>query len=302
MVAPWVWHMVYGYLLPKHIEATAIPLLTASEIKQTIAIYYAPVAWEWLFSQVIRPFQALLACLGVLVGMIIYRRLVVLLLSWFGLLFILNTPDWTGLPYVTAVYNNFSVAIALYLVSSILIAILVTCVVDLIATRCRAARPILLIAAVIVACILASRWQPSVLNPDQVFVTPADETAAQWISAHLPVNAEFAIRPHFSTPIEAAGIDGGYWLPYLTGRRVTIPPMVYFSDGDKAYVNDVIQFLREWREMRNLSDFVALLKSRNIPYVYIGPRNPDDRRQILRASSQFEVIYDRDDVTIFRLR
>jgi hypothetical protein len=154
----------------------------------------------------------------------------------------------------------------------------------------------------LVAVSAAATWQPRLLRPEQFFVTPADEVAAAWIESHIEPEAVFAVRPYFSNPIEVAGVDGGYWLPYLTGRQVTIPPMIYYADGDPAYVQRTIEFLRQWRSMTSMDDFVRLLRSHNVDYVYIGPQNPDSRRDILVAAPQFEVIYDESGVTILHLR
>jgi hypothetical protein len=302
LISPWLWHVTKEYLLPKHVQAVAVPLLNSEERKQIAAAFFAPVAWEWFFNYVLRPIQAVLAYLGSLTGMIMHPRATVILISWFGCLFILATPSWTGLPYAFALYNNFAVAIALYLAAAPLIALLLTFVTLLVSKIWPIARFFLLIGIVAIACFLAARWQPKLLNPDQVFVTSADEKAAIWISTRLPQNAKFVIRLFFTSPIEMAGVDGGYWLPYLTGREVSVPPMIYYAEGDPEYLSVVFEYLRAWRKMRTLTDLVNLMKSYGITYIYIGPRNPDNYRKILMDSGLFEVIYDVEGVTIFKLR
>jgi hypothetical protein len=302
LVLPWAWHMINGYLLPKHVQAVAIPLLNSEERKQIATAFFAPVAWEWFFNHVLRPVQAVLAYIGSLVGMITHRRATIVLIGWFGCLFILSTPSWTGLPYAFALYNNFAVAIALYLAVAPLIALLLAYGVQSASAIWPAARIILPSGIVVFACALAMRWQPRLLNPSQVFVTPADEKAAHWIANHLPEDAKFAVRLFFTSPIEMAGIDGGYWLPYLTDRQVSVPPMIYYAEGETEYLKEVFQFLRDWRRMQSVSDLLGVLKRYDLPYVYIGASNPDNRREILLNSQEFEVVYDNDGVTILRLR
>ncbi|MGQ9503061.1 MAG: DUF6541 family protein, partial [Anaerolineae bacterium] len=272
LVSPWMLHFVTGYFLPRHIQTLVTSLLTASERKQIAVAFFTPVSWEWFFGYVLRPIQALLAYLGTLIGISaspIHRRFVLILMVWFGILFLLSTPSWTGLPYATALYNNFAVAIALYFAAAPLIALPFSYAAERIGALWPIARPLFLVVIVALACGMAVTWQPRLLNPDQAFVTPADEQAARWISDHIPADAKFAIRLSFTSPIEMAGIDGGYWLPYLTGRQVSVPPMIYYAEGDPEYLKKVFAFLRAWRRMENLSDFIAILNAYDISYVYI---------------------------------
>jgi hypothetical protein len=302
LVSPWMWHMVVLYLLPRQIMATEAPTLSESEIQAAIAGYYGAVSLPWMLSTVIRPLQAVLAYLGTLVGIVTQRRVVLVLLGWFGLLFVVATPEWTGLPYGLVLYNNFAVAIALYLAFAVFIALLAATVIDWFGARCPKLRPVLLLATVVLAGAMAWRWQPALLGPDQVYMTAADETAAEWISENVPAEATIAIRPYFPTPGEVIGVDGGYWLPYLSGRQVTVPPMIYYADGTPEYVNEVLNFSKAMLRVGSVAELVNLLRSRNITYVYIGCRHPDNQRRILLDSPQFEAIYDRDGTTVFRLR
>jgi uncharacterized membrane protein len=103
-------------------------------------------------------------------------------------------------------------------------------------------------------------------------------------------------------PASVTGLDGGYWLPYLAGRQVTIPPMVYSADGDSEYVADVFTLSKAISEVESPAALAELLKARHIAYVYIGAREPDKRREVLLTSPEFESLYDQGGVTIFRLR
>jgi len=302
LVLPWMWHMAKEFLYVKYIQAAALSLLDDTERQQTIIASTAPVAWEWFFIYVLRPFQAVLVYLGTLVGMRTHPRLVMNLVGWFGALFVLSTPAWSGLPHNFSLYNNFAVAIALYLAAAPMAALLLLYVVDHIDKLWSTGRLLFTMGTVMVACVMATTWQPRLLNPNQVFVTPADEKAARWISAHLPEDARFAVRPFFATPVVVAGIDGGYWLPYLTGRQVSVPPMSYYAEGDLKYLERVFEFFREWRQMQSISDLITILRRYDFAYVYIGASNPDNRREILLYAPEFEVLYDSDGVAILKLR
>jgi hypothetical protein len=302
LVMPWAWHILREFLLPKHIApAIESAAMTAARI-ETYRIYFAPVPLSWLLDQVITPFQLLIAFLGTLFGMLSNRRVILTLLTWVGLEFLVATPAWTGLPQRLAPFNSFAVAIGLYLVTSIFIALFATYVIDGLSTRWRGARPVLLLSGLVLTCVMAARWQPVLLDPNQIFVTQADETAMDWIATHTPADATFAIRPLFQLPASVTGLDGGYWLPYLAGRQVTIPPMVYSADGDSEYVADVFTLSKAISEVESPAALAELLKARHIAYVYIGAREPDKRREVLLTSPEFESLYDQGGVTIFRLR
>jgi uncharacterized membrane protein len=122
------------------------------------------------------------------------------------------------------------------------------------------------------------------------------------IATHTSTDATFAIRPLFQLPASITGMDGGYWLPYLAGRQVTIPPMVYSVDGDSEYVADVFTLSKTISEVESPAALAELLKARHIAYVYIGAREPGNRREILLVSPRFEAVYDQGGVTIFLLR
>jgi hypothetical protein len=302
LVMPWAWHIFREFLLPKHIApAIESAAMTAARI-ETYRIYFAPAPLSWLLDQIISPFQLLIAFLGTLFGMLSHRRVILTLLTWVGLEFLVATPAWTGLPQRLALFNSFAVAIGLYLVTSIFIALFAIYVIDGLSTRWRSARPVLLLSALALTCVMAARWQPILLDPNQIFVTQADEAAMDWIATHTPADATFAIRPLFQLPASVIGVDGGYWLPYLAGRQVTIPPMVYFADGDDEYVADVFTLSKAISEVQSPAALAELLKERHIAYVYIGAREPDERREVLLASPQFESLYDQGGVTIFRVR
>jgi hypothetical protein len=162
----------------------------------------------------------------------------------------------------------------------------------------------------------------AIVHGDTQLVTEADMAAMAWIQEETPQDARFLVNsfPAYGGTL-IAGTDAGWWLPLLTGRASTLPPITYGSErgNDPAYsrkVNELAAFLRD----RPLNDSTAVavdlttpealarLRAEEIDYIYSGahaspPATHADRIDTdqLRDSTAFELVYDHAGVTIFRL-
>lgn len=79
----------------------------------------------------------------------------------------------------------------------------------------------------VLVLILWGMWATrNLVRPDTVFASAADAAAIEWIDANTPVNATFLID---AAPWQGfwRGVDGGWWITPLTGRRTVPPPIAY---------------------------------------------------------------------------
>lgn len=138
----------------------------------------------------------------------------------------------------------------------------------------------------------------------QHFLTKADVAAMSWIKANTPPKAIFAINTYFDQPHRPYGIDGGYWIPYFTGRRTTASCMLFNLGQESSLVLDMSH-----AAVRLGNDNGALeeLRKFGVNYIYIGQRGPYIREAQLspeRLSQSPDVtnIYNQDGVYIYAIR
>ncbi|GAB4118704.1 MAG: hypothetical protein Fur005_38050 [Roseiflexaceae bacterium] len=170
------------------------------------------------------------------------------------------------------------------------------------------------------------RWQRDIVPSYIRLVHPADAEAINWIRQSTSTNARFVVN---SNPLYGGlmivGTDAGWWLPLLAGRQTTVPPLTYGSElaSDPAYAdttNDLAALLRNApladaapRQVDlTRPEALAALRSAGVTHVYIGanqisgPGTFGDVDRIsadrLRASPDFQLLYERNGVLIFALR
>jgi len=144
--------------------------------------------------------------------------------------------------------------------------------------------------------------------------TRPDIRAAEWIQENTPQDARFLVNSFFAYgDTVIVGSDGGWWLPLLSQRQTTLPPLTYGSEGGPH--PDYIQWINALTtEIQNKGiahpDVLALLRARGITYVYIGQRQGRvnyggpyvlDPKQLL-ASPNFRLVYHQDRVWVFEVQ
>jgi hypothetical protein len=153
------------------------------------------------------------------------------------------------------------------------------------------------------------------LHPDQyALLTRPDLRAASWIKEHLDPEATILVNSFFAyggTLI--VGSDGGWWLPVLTNRPTTLPPLNYGTEAGinpnyKQWVNELTKAIVS--KGITHPDVLAMLQARNITHVYIGQKqgrvnyngpvilNPRE----LADDTHFKAVYHQDRVWIFEVR
>jgi len=291
---------------------------------------YNLVTWDIITSLGLRPFLLAMAALGALWGLWRRDKYPILVALWTASLFILANPYWLGLPG-TGLVNNGTVVMALYIPGSILAGFFVSYLNKRLnrwkiisrggshAADSRAWEPALLqnfhllrlpkserwfSYGLAVAVILVSLWGAAdtlqLLTPETFFVTPSDLEAMAWIRDNIPEDARFAINTQFWLSYAAIGTDAGYWIPFLTGRKTTVPPMLY-SEGTYDYIDKANALARATAGLCENDDALPALKEDGVTHVYIGQRGGCLRPQRLLASPNYEAIYHQHGVWVFEV-
>lgn len=266
-------------------------------------------------------------------GIAIARRAwrVALLGAWSGLLIVSITPGTLGLPG-SGVIDTLTGYIALYVTVTPLAAYGAASIGDWLLTRLKLGQrqePLLAVfttGACVLLALWGVGWQRNIVNTAAYqLVAPADMRAMEWIRNNTPAGARFLVNafPAYDGTL-IAGSDAGWWLPLLSGRQSSLPPLAYGSERGVSEVPAVRDAtINLWIALRGapLADgrpiridvtrpeALSLLRARGITHVYSGAERSPERENAdyidtsaLRSSGAFQMIYDRDGVEVFAMR
>jgi len=141
-----------------------------------------------------------------------------------------------------------------------------------------------------------------ILNPVTIFATEADLEALYWIEENVPEDAVFLINV---TPWQGRiyrGVDGGWWIMPVTGRRTVLPPVLY-GQGPFEFVKTInhraqsISILGE-----TSSEMAAYLTNNSTTHVYIDEGNGSFQRNVLENCECADLVYSQNGVYIFESR
>jgi hypothetical protein len=293
LVSPWLWHLQAG-LLPSNLARYQEGALPDSFRQE-----YSAFDWQLL------PLWSVGLSLAGIVWAFFRRQQAVLIAFWVALLLLIPNLPHVGLPDL-GLFNNFAVLIGLYMPVAVLAGALLGDLLALGAARWRLV-PTLGLASILVLGLAGTGRQAASLDRSYQLVTQADEQAMAWISENTPADARFLVNSFFAFGDYAiVGSDAGWWIPLLTGRGNTVPPATYTMEtaNPADYRERVNQVARRVEE-DSLDDpaTVSFLQAQGITYVYVGQvggplLDPD----LLRRSSYYSLVYDRDGVLIFALQ
>lgn len=161
-----------------------------------------------------------------------------------------------------------------------------------------------LLGLCLLTAVLGIRDRTLVVEPFRYFVTTTDVTAMAWIAAQTPADAHFAVNTHFWLPRAPHGTDGGYWIPYFTGRTTTAGVMIN-NLGAAGYQASIVEQSRAVERLQDDPSAVDDLRRLGVTHVYIGPighylsAGLDPAR--LRTYPGLAEVYTDQGVTIFAL-
>jgi len=227
-----------------------------------------------------------------------FGRRFALVAAWTALTALLVNSARLGLPPLRAVPNSAAI-ITFFVPLSLAAAGLASWFLDRVAPR-HASR-LTAIAAIVIAATGASTML-QVINPLTLLAREGDLRALAWIGRHTPPDAKFAsgVQPWMAGSF--VGVDGGYWIPVLTGRRSLLPPGLYTwvePPEETARVNGV---LAAWSSASSAGEALATLRGARVTHVYFGPASTSPMRSLLAATGAATPVYGEDGVTILRLR
>jgi len=243
---------------------------------------------------------------------------------WWFLLFLFTNPHWFNLPGI-GIITNFAFFISLYLPASVLTDGAISWTIAGFQTRWDrlkqnqtgfASLPEWLISiCILVLVFVISLWGMNQRRFDIDFlshtlVTSPDLEAMKWIKKSIPPDANFLVN---STPafgdIAIVGTDAGWWIPLLTDRKTTLPPLNYISEESSipGYRKNITALSSEINSKGfDDPDVIKLLRENRITHIFLGQRGGKVNTTISPISTStlldhplFDLLYNKDQVWIF---
>jgi len=280
LVAPRIWYLAIN--LPR--GESSVPQLSPEAWHQWMTGYNALgdvtfyVSWPLL----------ILSALALLLASRKRQGLAAILGIWVALLFVMANAERLGLGR-GAWLNNFAVLIALYLPVSILVGWLGGLILPILRQTSRAAY-YSVIGIVVAAGIWGGWGMINIIDQEYVLATPADQRAIAWIKTNTPPNARFLINSFFAYGDRfVVGSDGGWWIPFLTGREVNVPPLIYGAESspEKDYAANTNALARSLQVSPYTQEGALLMKEVGISFIFIGEKGGYlDPSKLLAAGHQ----------------
>lgn len=302
---PWFFHIAMGKLalnVATRVDASPAILPTLS-IPDMVLLDTAGFFPSWV---------ALLFFACAVWALVSRRREGVLIAGWWMAVILAANPQWLRLPGADLL-GNFTIQIATYLPVGILLGAALGWLTRAIPPR--GALGIALCLVLSIAGVWGARQRlGDVQLVDHALVTRADLRAAAWIRANTPAEARFLVNTFLAYDgMVAVGSDGGWWLPLLAARQVSVPPINYAIErGPTPEYAYWVNALPEAIQKKGIAapDVVAMLHERGITYVYIGQQRgrvnyngPDILvPQKLLDSPAFRPVYHQDLVWVFAVQ
>jgi len=156
-----------------------------------------------------------------------------------------------------------------------------------------------LAAALFSLLVWGVRETKDVVNPVTVLAHAEEVNALGWIEAHTSEDANFFINVTYWQAGAYRGVDGGWWIMPVTGRRTFLPPVLYGFDAreDVLAINALAERAAQFADCS--ADFRAFLHENTLTYVYLGPSQGPLRPETLAGCAGLNVVYQLDGVTIY---
>jgi hypothetical protein len=318
LILPWIINVTSGKLDAITAQQLARPASQITEaLKPTIGFgdvftYLPP--WAWLF-------------LPIILAWGFWRRNLesVLLSLWWYLILLAANPQWLNLPGV-GIITSFAVMIVVYFPAGILFGAGIGWIHEGLPKEWRNTsfrspshvssgkwnwRPAFLAALVFLLVLVST---PSIISTvdyrGHTLATWPDMTAFNWIRTNTSPDSNFLVNSFFAYGGSLlVGSDSGWWLPLLTNRQSSLPPLTYGSElGPRPdyikWVNELTLLIQE----KGIDDPQVLeeLNARKITHIFIGQRQgavntaePLISMESLLNSKAFIPIYHQDRVWIF---
>lgn len=166
----------------------------------------------------------------------------------------------------------------------------------------------ILLGAFVVAWGLS--WQRQIAEPQFQLFTAADAEAMTWIVQHVPPDDKIFVNGLSSYGGTVyAGSDGGWWIPYESGRQTNIPPYVQgVEEGEQPNYQQHVTAENDRIMHLPISSAAAAeaLRAAGYDYLYNGPADTTPSgeyisTQAIGSSPLYRQVYQRDGVTIWQI-
>ncbi len=290
--APWLWRLLNDVVLP--LDTFFSRIAGDSD--------YNSIPWD-LVTFGHYPELLVLSSIGLLLGLLQRRGFVIVILLWLILSVVIVNPILIG-SSPTWIFNNFSLAITLFIPLSLLVGLFVSSGLQLIETHLRRVHVGRMNTLVSFALVLIALWSAhdivNIVNPVTILATSDDVSAMDWVQTHTTPDATFLINARLWQGVTYAGTDGGYWIQNLTGRRTTMPIAMYVQ-GIPDYMRHINQLAARIESAPDPDDtsFLAMLRARDVTYVYIGAKGGPLPLDKFLSSAHYHEVYAHNAVHIF---
>ena len=231
-----------------------------------VAYYRFP--WETVPVLAGKWWLLVLAGLASLVGLARRQPLVIVSVIWVLVLLLLGNAHYLGISWLNLT-NLGAVLIMLYLPCAVVTGTFAEALIKVLGAQHQDRARRLIVAATVMACFLASHVRVTEVEPHRYFVTEEDVAAMDWIRDNTDPDATFAVNTYFWLPENPHGTDGGYWIPYFTGRNISAGVML-LSLATPEYQARVILMSEAEERLADGAPAVADLRSLGVDYVYVG--------------------------------
>ncbi len=311
-------HTIPNYLSMTLLVGGVSLILILPAVTPAIVNYFGPVYQQVLvaqgdtnfaytsqtiFSIGIQPgLLAITLLLGVAALFSRYRQLAAVMWLWVLLLFVEGNLYKLGISFLN--FSNFSgIIIGFYLPASILIGLGIEAILTRIPQTWQNRSANILIILLFVAGIIGGYYRTTGIEPWRYFMTDFDRQAMDWINHNTPAGSIFAINTFLWLGNYPHGTDGGYWIPYFTGRKtntetmllpITQPGQMKLIEGRSQ---SIVNYIYGNGDLKSLCD-------NNLDYIYTGKGNPLSKpfdTQALLANPLAKLVYQNPGVKIFQL-
>lgn len=264
MVSPALFGALKAYLYNRaHPEPVSVAVSQAA----TNSYYDFPLSSLWQLG--IQPWLLVVSVAALLFGFYRRRQMTFLMAAWTLLLALEGWSYLLKIPLLN-ITNMGAVLILFYMPASIVIGQAAEDLWHFSIFRSPQLQRATL-AVFLIGCYIASFIRVNGIEDYRYFLAPADVQAMDWIKANTSQNALFAINTYFWFPNSPHGSDGGYWIPYFTGRRTTAGTML-FNLTQSAYTQEIIRQSTAVKDLKEQYSSIEGLCKEGINFIYLGAK------------------------------
>lgn len=235
-------------------------------------------------------------------SLVFYPKISLFLIIWSGILWLEGNAYRLGIPILN-VTNYTAIMIFYYIPIGLILGMAGDGLLRLPIFKHKAVQTGFLSVLVILG-IIAGRQRLNDIEPYRFFVTPADLEAMDWIRVNTRPDDLFAINTFMWVQDSPHGTDGGYWIPYFTGRKTTTGTMLY-GLGDAEYIKEIVSLSKLVTNLETNPATVEELSQKGVDYIYLGAKGAFDGRGLdpilITQSPDAQLVYSKDNVEIFKL-